>query len=361
MAKQTSVNNSPATGVVAIFDLMTFMELHGWVVLEDSDGTTYEADVPANGHQVTSSGAGAGGLQNSNAWFRIREPNGNVNPLSGGIAREWIFQADSASNWRQWNVWHSALDGFIGGAPTATVPPTATDQIQIFDRANDLFPVDNTYRWHMVLYDVAEDGVYPFYAYSAINGTGLCITLIMQESLQAGSYPALVGTRAAPTSGEPDPALYCCSYNASGINFTVSGSTQGWQATTTAPVQHWYAMNNSNGATQAYTQIQGAVLMYNQASSHIGVPANTTGADGLGVNPLSGEDQLFPVYMARPAGLSTNVIGKGMTSHIRISGVDRTYPSTATIAGERWTYTNSVSGTGGGILLPFEDGTAPLT
>ena len=163
MAKQASVNLTPATGAVAIFDLMTFLAATlGWVVLEASDGSTYEADVPTNGNPITGGGAGAGGMANANAWFRIREPG-------GAGQREWTFQRDATNN-TDWRVKMSALDGFTGGTPGATqTPSNATDEQILHGSGTDaapvhaaLFEADGTYRWHLVGFDVAEDTVWPF-------------------------------------------------------------------------------------------------------------------------------------------------------------------------------------------------------
>lgn len=356
MAKQASVNNSPATGAVAIFDLMTFLVASlAMEVLEASDGTTYEADVPTNGNPITGGGAGAGGMANANAWFRIREAGG-----AGG--REWTFQRDNTNN-TDWRVKFSALDGFTGGTPGATQTPSATDEHVIFGSGTDaspthatMFTADGSYRWHLVGYDVAETGVYPWYAYATANGTGVPRTLIMVDSLESGTFPALVGTRATPTSGEPDPAIYVCAFDASTFNpFLLTASSAEWQDRTSPPGRAWYAMNGSNGETEAVVNMQAGAMGFSSSFGDRGAPANAASSDGFGVNPLSGEDQIFDMPYGRPAGLASNVHYKGMSGHIKISGVDRAYPDTTTQSGETWTYTVT-----DGFLLPFADGVAPL-
>ncbi len=357
MAKQASVNLTPATGAVAIFDLMTFLAASlGFVVQEASDGSTYEADVPTNGNPITGGGSGAGGLANANAWFRIQEP-----PAGG--SREWVFQRDATNN-TDWRVKVSALDMFVGGTPDATEVPSAVDEDVMHGSGTDAAPVhaalfkgDGTYRWHLVGFDAAEDTVFPWYAYSSENGAGIPRTLIMVESLASGSFPPLVGTRKVPTSGEPDSAIYVCAHDGSGsAPFIVDDVSGQWQDRTAPPGRGWYAMNGSNGETELLVDWQASSIFYSQAFLDVGAPASAGSVDGFGTNPLTGQDQLFPTFFGRPLGLVSNVMGKGMSSHLRISGVDRSYPDTATEGGETWVYSAEL-----GLLLPFDDGVTPLT
>lgn len=350
MAKQATVNSVPATGAVAIFELVDFLVSSlGFVQVDGSDGTTYPTT-------ITSGAAGAGGLGNANAWVRVRE-------AAGGGNREWVFQRDASNN-TDWRVKVSALDGFSGGTPGATQVPSATDEDVILGSGTDaspthvaLFDTDGSYRWHLIGFDVAEDTVYPWYAFAAETGTGVPHTLIMVESLETGTYPALVGTRSAPTSGDSDAAVYCCRYDggAGAENFQIFSGSGTWQDRTNPPGRCWYAMNGTNGETEALADIQASAIYYSTSFGDGGAPANTSSTDGFGIQPYSGQDQLFPTFFGRPAGLSTQVHGKGMSAHVRISGVDRSYPDTATIAGETWCYTAT-----SGILIPFADGVTPL-
>lgn len=356
MSKLTNPNLTPATGAVAIFDLLTFLTAQlKWVLLEDSDGSTHEADVPANGATLTGGGAGAGGLGNANAWFRVREPNASVDPLAGAIAREWTFQRDATNN-TDWRIKMSSLDGFIGGTPGATQTPSAVDEQILLGSGTDAAPVhaatfgiDGTYRWHLSGYDVAEDGVFPFYAFSSDNGTGVPRTLLFQESLDAASYPALVGTRAVPTTGEPDPALYGAGYSASSGNFESGTGTLQWSGTSGGQ-KAWFAMNGSNGQTPAFVVMQGQI--YRGSTNDIGAPADVPLSDGFGTNPLDGSDGSLPILAARAAGLATQVGVKGFTAHLRWTNIDRGYPDTMDVGADRFVYARH-------LLIPFADGVAP--
>jgi hypothetical protein len=70
MAYTFSVNNSPATGAVAMYTLISTLVTAGWTKVMDSDGTTYSA----SGVQVTSGNVGTNGLGNSSAWVRLKAP-----------------------------------------------------------------------------------------------------------------------------------------------------------------------------------------------------------------------------------------------------------------------------------------------
>lgn len=353
MAKQTNVNLNPTTGAVAMFEWSDFLVSSlGFEILEESDGSTYEADVPTNGRVITSGAGGAGGFANANAWTRIREPGG-----AGG--REWTVQRDTANN-TDWRIKFSSLDGFTGGSPGATQTPSAADEHVIFGSGSDASPThttffgaDGTYRFHLVGFDVAEDGVYPWYAFATVGGVPR--TLWFVDSLDPDSYPALVGTRAAPTTGEPDPAMYVAAYHTGtpGSPFLVLPSSQQWGDRNNPPGRAWFAMNGSNGNTEAIANYSILSLQGSASFGDLAYPADAAGTDGLGPHPLDGSDVVVPVQYARTLGQATNVGPKGVSAHIKMKGVDRSYPDTLDISGERFVYA-------GHLLLPFENGATPL-
>lgn len=111
MAYTFSVNNSPTTGAMAMYTLISTLMSAGWLKKADSDGTTYSS----TGAQVTSGSTGTGGLNNTNAWVRMQSPAVN------GKTREFIFQRGSTSV--NWKIKYSAYGTFSGGVPSATVTP----------------------------------------------------------------------------------------------------------------------------------------------------------------------------------------------------------------------------------------------
>ena len=110
-----------------IFDLKTALKLKQWSVLSSSDGTTYNS----TGDQITTATTGAGGMNNTNAWFRIQAP-----PI-GGVTRELCIQRTTVNNYR---LKYSYSAGFTGGTPGATRVPSATDEGVFFGSGTDAAP-----------------------------------------------------------------------------------------------------------------------------------------------------------------------------------------------------------------------------
>jgi hypothetical protein len=337
MTKQASVNGLPATGSIAMYDLMEFLRASlGFTITISGDGlAAYDntgVDVFTNGGV-----AGANGMGNSNAHFTAQDPGG---------AYEWCFQR--ATTDINWEIVVSALDGFTGG--NATTRPTATDE-QVIHNAN-ILPTNATYRWHLVGFDAAEVGVYPWFAYATKTGTGIANTLIAHESLDPASYPALVGTRAAPTTGEPDPSIYIAGLGTSAQPFLVTTSSGAWLSTS-PPCDAWYCMNGTNSQTEAFAFFQGSFYGASPSFAYDYAPADSASNDGIGPDPRDGSDPMLPMLVGRVAGLGSNVGHKGLTAHIRMKGTDREYPDTLDLSAERSVYI-------GDFLLPFANSTTPL-
>ena len=337
MAKQTQSNLAPATGAAAMFALQNFLRDDlGFVIARSGDGI---AAFDATGTSViTTGGSGANGMANADAWFVAEDSAGEYS---------WLFQRNASDI--SWEVQYSAEAGFTGGS--ATVKATATDQVQLLD--GTLFLSNNTYRWHLEGNDAPISGVYRWTATATVNGTGLPRTLVGHEALAVGSYPTLVGTRAAPTTGEADPSIQFAKLNGSGTNFEISGNADGWQNDTSSPVRAWYCYGGTNGQTPAYDEFQACGYNSSVASADFQYPADAAGNDGVGPDPRDGSDPCIPIVLGRNARLAVNVGPKGITSTLLIKGTDRLYPDTIDISGERFVYM-------GDLLIPFENGGTPL-
>lgn len=339
MAKQARVNLLPATGAEAMFELLEFLrDDMGFTISISGDGI---AAFDSSGTSViTSAGTGANGMNNADAHFTARDPNGEY---------EWCFQRNATS--RDWEVVVSALDGFTGG--NATTRPSATDEQQIWNA--NLFEVDGTYRWHIVGNDVpigATVEVFPWRAFSTTSGTALPRTFVLHEPMKPGSYPELVGTRAAPTNGEPDPSIYLASWFTGSVAIFQVDSP-GWGSASTSSPWAWFCMNGTNGQTEAFARMQGAAHNANQSNADQFAPADTAGLAGFGPDPRDGSDQVVDFMIGRVARLATQVGGKGISSTLLLKTVDRDYPDSMDIAGERYVYA-------GHFLLEFANGVTPL-
>jgi hypothetical protein len=333
MSKISSVNNSPNTGAEAIYAFKTTLKSAGWTVPRSSDGSTYNS----SGDQITSAGTGAGGMENNWAWFVIESPNGE---------HQWCFQKDQNDN-AEWRVKISSLDGFTGGSPDATQTPSATDEQIILGSGTDasptcadLFPTDTNYKFHVIAQNAAVGTGVPMYGFWAFatSNSGLPVSLIFQEPTDPDTFPELSsGTRASPVTGDPDPCLYVCQYNAAGQQFTITY----WQSLFT--LRMWYRMNYGDEAWH-YCDCP---YYY---GAYIGAPH--IGTDGYGSNIYNSSDDGLPIMFGREvtdgdAGL------KGFSKFLKMRTINRDYPNTINLATDAMVYA-------GHILIPWEDNTEPV-
>lgn len=352
MAKNYKVGFAPATGAEALYELKNILTGSGWTVVSSSNGTTFSA-----GDNIT----GTTSLAGSNRWFIVQEPTG-----VGG--RQWCFQRTSDN--ATWRVKISPLNGFGGGSPSTTRVPSATDEGVIIGSGTDasptggqLLPTDNTYKFHIVSDNTAigpaGNQAYGFWAFANITGgtaVGDIETIIMQEPLATGSYPALVGTRAATTSGDADPALYACGYDSLGYKFSIAGavgfspsaSTQhlaGSSAEANNTIKYFFDYQSAAGTFTNGDEVDG----YGQAFKY------------LGTSPVSSQDVLVPLRYGRfgtsiPGvfnhGRSTSVGFKGATHFIRKSSVARSISDTVNLTTNAYIYLND-------LLIPWPENVTP--
>lgn len=283
MAFQYSVNNTPATGSVAIFLLMQNLIAAGWTVLGSSDGTTYNP----SGNVITSGSSGAGGFGNADAWFRIQCP------VANGATREFTFQHSGASN-ATLRIKYSMAAGFIGGSPSATETPSAGDQEIILGGGSDssptfatALPADGTYRFHTAAGDISVG--YGFYYITLTTGTTTTNYSMVMETLQSSTF----------TSGDPDPTIIYPPNNA-GFPPNTYGEWFSWYA----PTPTW--------TTPQLCGIGGA-------------PAFPGGA---GSNPNTSKEDGVPIPVVRDSGQSAPFGWKGFLSMSVWAGVTVTNMST---------------------------------
>lgn len=132
MAYTFTINQTAGVGSDIVYRLKTALVASGWTVTKSSDGTTYNS----TGDQITHTGTGAGGIKNARAWFVIRQPGTNQ--------REFCIQrsSDASTLNYNWRIKYSGgpSTGFVGGTPSATQVPSATDEATLLGGGTDASP-----------------------------------------------------------------------------------------------------------------------------------------------------------------------------------------------------------------------------
>jgi len=236
---------TPATGDAAMRRLKTRLVAAGWTVAASGDGrSAYGASSDVITDVITAD-SGAGSLDASGAWMRLR---------MGGATRELLILRGSSST--TWTVRYSAA-GFSGGSPSATTAPTATDQ-QALISAAQLLPADGGYRWLVCAEDEAP---YHLWAGAVPTGGGAARTLIGLWPMRAGSYP----------SADTGPYVALAAYDAwdvatvgrmSGSNTTCpSGFVSGtWRSTAFAQVVAWANVISTIGPASSGEDLPAEIL-----------------------------------------------------------------------------------------------------
>lgn len=254
----------PVTGTAAVgtYRLKAALIARGWTVPSSSDGTTYNS----SGDQISSGAAGANGLGNANAWFRIRMPG-------AGVTREFVFQRVSAAAWR---IKYSVA-GFTAGSPSATRVPSATDEQVIIGGGTDAAPTGFTWgsadatpqKWEIVTGDVSEN--YSFVTFVHAPGSFTTVTSMSFDGVEQANASDL------------DP--YVLSY-ASGTGLVYSQMQSGDAAVNGNGHRYWFKYD-----VAAITRVW--------VASTANTPAPALSSTTLGANPFNGEDEIVPVIFWR--------------------------------------------------------------
>jgi len=298
----TFTKSTPATGAVAWYEFKEQLKSSGWTVESSSDGTTYNS----SGDQISSGSSGANGFANTNAWVRLRSPVG-----AGGA--EFVIQRGTGNT--VWRLKYSMTAGFTGGSPGATQVPSATDEVLLWGTGTDASPsfgtlmtTDNTYRWN-----VGADGAAPygFWAGAFPNGGGNPTTGFV--------YDPLTATEAT------DGHTYAI-YVSGSSPFASSGalSTESFGATSN---YLWSSVPKVSPTGSDWTFFS-AMCLFVQTGAQLVIPTNTP------VNPITSNDQMFPIVLARRSALATPGY-KGATTIMRWQSPDRTTGDTLTVSSTR--------------------------
>jgi hypothetical protein len=114
----------------ALSALVEMLVSAGWSYKASGDGLS---GYSSTGKIFTGTGAGALGWGNNRAWARVQDP---------GARREICIQRDATNGTR---IKLSASAKFVGGSPSATVVPSATDERVIWGSGTDASPTGTAY------------------------------------------------------------------------------------------------------------------------------------------------------------------------------------------------------------------------
>ncbi len=276
MSYTFSVNNTPSTGPVAMWTLISTLISAGWIKKMDSDGTVYSS----TGVQVTSGASGTNGLGNNSAWVRLQAPAVNGGTIVNQT-RELLFLRGTTDV--LWKIKYSASAGFSGGSPAATVTPTSADEVYMLGTSSDSvgttwFGTNATYRWNVIAGGAAE--FYSFTAFAQTAGSVVTNGLAL-DVLAAGSYPSL----------DVDPAVMYVSDATGFLNTQTIVNLQTFPTATVTNPALGRAWVGATSAAQAAT---------NTASTGTGIigSAPQVAASGttncFATNPFTMKDDILP-------------------------------------------------------------------
>ena len=288
-----------------MYTVLTTLVSAGWTVKSTGDGTTYTA----SGNGLTSGGTGAGGLGNTNAWFRIQAP------AVSSQTREFCFQKTTAAN-TTWRITYSPSVGFTSGSPSATRVPTATDSVTIFGSGTDASPTgaqqfgaDGNYRFSIVAGDSTVG--YSFYWFGSNSTTTTVSSGFLLDVLKSGTYSV----------GDVDP---CVIYDGYGTNIFADGSS------TNNGIAGYNNTKGLLGTSYVGISTSFIVLASATATANIIFPAKM-GSNSL-PNPFTSADDMFPVYWGRLATQTPPLGYKGTSSIMLAASTSRTSLDTFTIS-----------------------------
>ncbi len=290
MARTFNVNLLPANGSGSIFELKAQLKVAGWTVPRSSDGLTYNAAAD----QITAATTGAGGMDNSHAWFVIQAPAGG---------RQLCFRRSTSSNF--WWIRYSFSAGFTGGSPAATVAPTATDEQNVFGTStagSSILSSTANSRQHIWAENAAP---YGFGMISWVTGTVVPNFVLAMDPLVSGSYPV----------EDVDPFVFW-SHGAGGNPVYTTANSNGSNVKT---------VSLANGAGGCWCFLkkglagEGWTIVPMMQFQHLGSgDAAIIFSDRAGgTNPHNSKDDVLPVFYGRHSSLTSPYGFKGLSTYFK--------------------------------------------
>ena len=317
----STVNTGPATsGTQIMYNLKECLKQALWIHAGSGDGGALFSTTSGNANdKITGSGAGANGLDNTNAWWQGTDPSGNYQVLlqRGTTNRSWkAYFTRSGST-------------FTGGSPSATVTPTIpTDAIQAVGAAGafntTFFPATATWKAHVVAEDAATNGIYGFWLWFYEPVGPVVRGGLLYEPIAANSSPSF-----------GDNPFVAFSSRDTANAFTASAGT-----ITAASWKCYYRQ-------ASVRSIESLLPVVMSNSGGIVIPG------GLPVYPYDSPtvEDGFAIWIALRASPRAS---KGLTGQIMWKGTSKVYPDTINLASAT-AYVFS-----GDLLIPWPTGVAPV-
>lgn len=275
----------PVSQAVAIYDLKAVMKLAGYTVKGSGDGN---AAFSSTTDIITNSGSGANGINNTDAWFTIRQPTGGSAPYSG--TREWTFQRSSSS--QSWFCEYSGPDTiFDQSTGSATVRPTGVlaGQVKSFTPsggASSILPNNTLFTYQIFVGDSTENFNWYLQCYT-LGGT-TTNGRVMFAPMQSNSI----------TPTEDDPFILC----ATNSNLTLTTLSVGTSS-------EFFGWQGKNGIINTWAMIAGWIIA-NTSTNTGGFP------NYMGTNLTNRQDDTVPIVWGRRAGAGQGGL-KGITTVMR--------------------------------------------
>lgn len=298
MTLRFSVNNkySANTGNDVIFDFKQFMKSAspsgpGWSIVSSGDGL---AAFSSTGDIITTASSGAGGLDNTGAWFVLRCPDG---------LREFLWQRGTNSG--SWLILYSRALHFSGG--NATTRAAALDAGVVLGSTD--VPASAVASTHLnnntlgvITHYCADDADgYSFYYFGYLQGTlASAYGGLVFDELQDGTFQ---------DGYEEDPRIIYVAAGASNNNWSNAGISSS-------------STNTTFGRCVGY-MFTGTIYETFGTISGIGYVSDVGTGTPPEIPPLGGtnlfslKDQLLPIFYLRINTLSGGTGFKGAGKNMK--------------------------------------------
>lgn len=329
------LNQIPAGYGAAVSLFVEMLVSAGWTYKASGDGL---AAYSATGKVFTGTGAVAGGWNNNKAWARLADPGGG---------REFVIQHNAGAGLR---LKYSASAKFVGGSPSATTPPSATDERVMQGGGTDAAPsfCANFFSGNVATSGTRFQGAalatapYGFWFFGANTPSGTATNAVIMMDPVLG------------VAEDPDPVVWYCCRSAGNVAYMTN--TGGYGGSNSPP-------GGNNFGTWAHMDVAKSQFVYVDAMAYlqgggeggnISTTVNVVRGTAFAVNPFNGKDDILPIMYANPAigGGPTPYGLKGWSTLVRYTGIRRN-TILDTLNSKQWICA-------GNCWLPWDGVTSPM-